>query len=372
MIRTQTLAAMVALAVLLGACGKEPAPASNASPAKAADAAARPAEVSQAQRQFLAIEAVTASAAGDMLGVPGRVTFRPQAQSAVGSAAPGRVVAVLVQPGQIVRAGTPLLTLDSADAAAARAALDQALSRLAAAENVFRRQNEMMEKGVGLELERQEATARLQEARVELERARHAAELLGAGQGNRVTVRAPADSVVMNIRANVGAMVAPGGEALLDLGDPGHLQLVALVPESDLRRISVGQQADVDIPALAARVAARVETINPRVDPESRRVQVYLSLAGRAEGLRAGMLAQIALRTAAETGIAVPVSAVLIKDGKRRVVYVERPDGSFEAREVRTGRSREGRVAILEGLAEGDRVGARGALLLDTQAELLL
>jgi multidrug efflux pump subunit AcrA (membrane-fusion protein) len=84
------------------------------------------------------------------------------------------------------------------------------------------------------------------------------------------------------------------------------------------------------------------------------------------------MLAQIALRVGAQQGISVPVTTVLIKDGKRRVVYVERSDGGFELREVRTGRNRDGRVEILQGLAAGERVVTRGGLLLDTQAEQLL
>jgi cobalt-zinc-cadmium efflux system membrane fusion protein len=84
------------------------------------------------------------------------------------------------------------------------------------------------------------------------------------------------------------------------------------------------------------------------------------------------MLAQVLLRVGAGAGLAVPVTAVLIKDGKRRVVYVERSDGTFEAREVKTGYSRDGQVGILEGLSPGDRVVVRGALLLDTQAEQLL
>jgi cobalt-zinc-cadmium efflux system membrane fusion protein len=148
--------------------------------------------------------------------------------------------------------------------------------------------------------------------------------------------------------------------------------VVAQVPESDLRRISAGQKAEVELPALASRVAARVENFNPRVDLESRRAQVYLALAGRVDGLRAGMMAQITLRVSAEAGFAVPVSAILIKDGKRRVVYLARPDGTFEARDVQVGRSRDGRVTILQGLSAGERVVVRGALLLDAQAEQLL
>ena len=365
--RTKFFFALIGLSALVAGCEK-----GSAVPAPARDAGARPAQVSDAQKQYLSIEAVDVSQAADLLELPGRVTFRPQAQSAVGATTAGRVVAVLVRAGEVVKAGTPLLTVESADAGAARAALDQAATRLGSAESVFRRQVEMVEKGVGLEFERQEAEARLKEARAEHERARNAADLIGSGQGIRVTVRAPADGVVIAIRAAVGATVAPGGEALVELGDPTRLQVVAQVPEGDLRRIVVGQEAEVELPALAARVSARVENFNPRVDPESRRTQVYLALSKRIEGLRAGMLAQVALRAGAKTGISVPVSAVLIKDGRRRVVYVERADGAFEAREVRTGQNRDGRVAILQGLTAGERVVVRGALLLDTQAEQLL
>lgn len=364
--------ASIGLSVLVAGCGKEPAPetapASKTSPGTGAPSA----RITDAQRKYITVEAVAVSGTVDVLALPGRVTFRPQAQSAVGATAAGRIVAVLVQAGQVVKAGTPLLTIESADAGAARAALDQAATRLGSAESVYRRQIEMVEKGVGLEFERQEAEARLKEARAEHERARNAADLIGAGKGIRFTVRAPADGVVMTIRTAVGAGVAPGGEALLELGDPTQLQVVAQVPESDLRHVAVGQEAEAEFPALATRVMARVENFNPRVDLESRRIQVYLALAKRPDGLRAGMMAQIALRVRAEAGISVPVSAVLIKDGKRRVVYLARPDGAFEAREVQVGRSRDGRVTVLQGLTAGEKVVVRGALLLDTQAEQLL
>lgn len=363
---------LIALALLVAGCSDKNGPAAAPHAGSAPKAAAKSPQVTAAQKQFLTIEAIRASEAPEVLSLPGRVTFRPQAQAAVGATTAGRVAALLVRDGELVKAGTPLLTIDSADAAAARAALDQATTKLATAESVYRRNAEMVARGVGLEFERQEAEARLKEARAEHERARATVNLIGAGQGSRITVRAPADGVVMAIRAAVGAAVAPGGEPLVELGDPNRLQVVAQVLEGDLRRIAVGQDAEVELPALAGRVPARVESFNPRVDPESRRAQVYLALAKPVDGLRAGMLAQVALRVGAEAGISVPVSAVLIKDGKRRIVYVERPDGVLEARDVQTGHSRDGQVLILQGLAPGERVVVRGALLLDTQAEQLL
>ena len=360
------------VAALLAGCGNGSGPHEGRKAASKGGPPGGPVRLAPAQKQFLGIETVGASKAGDLLLLPGRVVFAPHAQSAVGATAAGRVIAVLVRAGDKVKAGTPLLRIDSADATAARAAVEQANAKLVAAENIYRRQLAMLEKGVGLEVERQEAEARLQEARIEQRRAQHTAALLGAGEGGIVTVRAPSDGVVSSIRVAIGATVSPGGEALLELGDPARLQVVAQVTESDLSRVVPGLEAEVELPALATRVAGRVESINPRVDPESRRVQVYLALGKRVDGLQAGMLAHVGLRAAGDSAIVVPASAVLIKDGKRRVVYVEQPDGGFAAREVRVGRNRDGQVTILEGLAAGDRVVVRGALLLDTQAELLL
>lgn len=362
--------ALFALSVLVVACGKNNGSSATRETVRVASSKSVP--LPAAQKQFLTIEPVGASRAVDLLALPGRVTFGPRAQSAVGATVAGRVVALLVRPGEKVRAGAPLLTIDSADAAAARATRDQASTRLTAADGAYRRNIAMVERGVGLEVERQEAETRLKEARAEYERARQTVGLIGPGEGGRLTVTAPSDGVVMAVRVAPGATVSPGGEPLLEIGDPSRLQVVAQVLESDLSRLAVGQEADIELPALSARVAARVESFNPRVDPESRRAQVYLALSKRVAGLRAGMLAQIELRVDPEEGISVPVSAVLIKDGTRRVVYVERGDGTFEARDVQTGHNRDGRVVVMQGLRAGEKVVVRGALLLDAQAEQLL
>src|SRR5262249_17908077 len=153
---------------VIAACAKEEGTAGAKSKA-AEKAAPSGVELAAAQKPFLTIEAVGASQGTALLGLPGRVAFPPQAQSAIRAGVPRRVVGVLVRAGEVVKAGAPLLTIESADAAAARAAFDQGATRLATAETVYRRTVEMMDKGVGLEIERQEAEARLKDARTEHE-----------------------------------------------------------------------------------------------------------------------------------------------------------------------------------------------------------
>jgi Cu(I)/Ag(I) efflux system membrane fusion protein len=73
---------------------------------------------------------------------------------------------------------------------------------------------------------------------------------------------------------------------------------------------------------------------------------------------------------AAESGVlTVPVSAVL-DSGTRRLVYVERIGGSFEAREVVLGPRGGEWYPVLQGLAEGERVVSRGGFLIDSQFQI--
>src|SRR5882672_915477 len=104
--RTRFFIALIALSVVVAGCENGSTAVPVPAPAPAIDADARSAQIARAQKQYLSIEAVAVSQAVDLLELPGRVTFRPQAQSAVGAATAGRVVAVLVQAGQLVKAGT--------------------------------------------------------------------------------------------------------------------------------------------------------------------------------------------------------------------------------------------------------------------------
>jgi cobalt-zinc-cadmium efflux system membrane fusion protein len=357
----------VALAAgLLAACAEERPP-----PPSAKRAGDRSISLADPSKAFVAVESARPAGQGVAAPLPARIAFRPQALLSVGAPAAGRVAAVLVRPGETVKAGTPLISVQSAEAAATRAMLAQATARLAAAEETFKRQQEMLAKGVGLESERFEAETRLREVRAEIDSARRASQLLGTGQGDLVTLRAPGAGVVTNIRAAVGAMVAPGGDALVEIGDASRLWAVAEVAESDAARVAAGQTAVVSVPGSDRELRGRVDGVGAAVDAETRRMPVYVALEGDLRGLSPGMRAEIRVEYRG-SGVTVPVAAVLIRDGQRRVVYVQRADGRFEARDVRTGTAHAGRVSILEGLAPGERIVVRGALLLDGEAEQLL
>jgi cobalt-zinc-cadmium efflux system membrane fusion protein len=84
------------------------------------------------------------------------------------------------------------------------------------------------------------------------------------------------------------------------------------------------------------------------------------------------MFARAAIKAPAGQSIVLPAESVLIEDGKTYVVYVRTGDDLFVARKVQVGRSIDGRVEIVRGVAPGEEVVTRGALLIEGAAEQLL
>ena len=363
---------LVLLICLTTACGKDDAPTRGAS-GSTAKGGGGTVQLADASRKFLVIEPVTASENPQGRSYFGRTAFRPKALSAVTSPFAGRIATVVVEPGQRITSGATLFTVESADVLGLRTALVQARLKVRLADEVLGRQNEMVKKGVGLEVERFEAEMKAREAHSELSRAERNAALAGGGEGTRIDVRSPVDGVVVAVKAAVGATVQPGGDALVEIGDPTGLWVVADVPEGEAAQVTKATKAEVTISALNMTLQGRVAGIAPRSDAETRRAPFYVELESPPEDLRAGLLVRVTVFGASAEGeIWLPVTAVLLKDGSRRIVYVEDQTGRFVPHEIEVGDERGGKVRVLKGLQPGERVVMRGALLVDREAEQLL
>jgi hypothetical protein len=85
--------------------------------------------------------------------------------------------------------------------------------------------------------------------------------------------------------------------------------------------------------------------------------------------LRPGMLVEVKLEIELAPRLAVPSTAVLYA-GKRRLVFVERSNGTFEPRMPKLGISSDGLVEIVGGLDEGDQVAVSGTFLLAAESRI--
>ena len=320
---------------------------------------------------YITVQAIRPETLASSISAPARVEFRSQGISTAGTLVSGRVTKIHVQIGDHVKAGAPLATLASGDATQLRSEYARDEAELARAEDNYRRQVEMMKAGVGLEVERVAAETQLKEARTELERSRDMLRLLGEGVANEVTVRAPMDSMILKAHVSVGATVG-SDSPLFDLGKPSAAWIVADVFEKDLLLVEKGARATIELASLPNPIMGHVVGESAAIQTDLRRAAVFIEPDKQSLPLRPGMYARVTIGVAAPSQIILPSEAILIRNGRETLVYVEKKPGTFEARPVTVGQAREGKTPILKGLSAGERVVVRGALLVDGEAALLL
>lgn len=362
--RTWGVIIAVGAALVTPACSGASATQPTPGPVPGASNHDRPASVA------LEVIPVARDASDMTVDAPGRVVWEDGARVDVGAPTSGKVTAVKVAPGDRVKAGDLVAVLQSRDAAEARGELGRARAALAAARDLARRQRELASHGVGIEAERAAADLQVLTAEADLARAERTAAVL-PGDGDEVRIVAPMDGVVVERAAQPG-MVLEESAPVVSVADPARTWIEVEVYTHDLPALKEGQAAEVRLESQGLPLAATVARVGAAVDTALRRAPVYLRPQDPA-ALRPGTFARAEIHVpASSVAIGVPASAVLIEDGGRAVVWVEDKPGHYASRPVEVGDTRQGRVPVLKGLAEGERVVARGALLLDQAAEQVL
>jgi len=364
---------MCAVLSVMAACSANAESQPSFSAAPAVTAADHTVQLSAKSRPYITLQTVAFEAAAPLVRAPARIAFRDGAVSQVNMPVPGRVTTVHVKSGDRVKAGDPLITLTSADAAAARASLAAAQAELDAAKKEVARQDQMATTGVGIDSERVSAQAKLRQIEAELARAQTTTGILGGGGGSVIVLRAPIDGTVITRRATVGSVAQPGGDPLIEIGNPGALWVVAEVFERDLAQVKEGADVDVELFRDQKPLHGRVASVGSALTGSLRSAPVYIGLdEGTGDSIRAGMFARATIKAPAGQSIMLPAESVLVKNGKKYIVYVKAEGDKFKPREVSVGRSVDGRVQVESGLSPGDQVVVKGALLIDGEAEQLL
>ncbi len=117
------------------------------------------------------------------------------------------------------------------------------------------------------------------------------------------------------------------------------------------------------------RFKARMSEALPQFDTQSRTLKTRFELDNPGNVLQPDMFVDVELNVEMPPAITVPADAVF-DSGLRKTVFVDRGNGSFEARRVETGWRLGGRVEIVKGLMEGERVVAAANFLLDSESRM--
>jgi Cu(I)/Ag(I) efflux system membrane fusion protein len=185
-----------------------------------------------------------------------------------------------------------------------------------------------------------------------------------------MAITSPASGFVVEKAVLPGQRIM-AGDAILKLADLGVVWVEGQVFEQDLASVRAGQTVGVTIDAFPSEEwVGRVAYVYPTLDAESRTTRVRVALSNSGLRLKPGMYATLHISGTARAAIvSVPRSAVL-STGRRNLVFVRRPDGMLEPRDVAVGFTTDDRVEIRQGLAAGETVVASATFLIDAESNL--
>jgi Cu(I)/Ag(I) efflux system membrane fusion protein len=196
------------------------------------------------------------------------------------------------------------------------------------------------------------------------------AEIERTGQPMRaLRIRSPVTGHVIEKNAIQGIYVQPG-TTLFQVADLSTIWVLADVYEYEIGRIQVGQRAKIEFASYPGQsFTGNVTFIYPTLNPNTRTMRVRLELRNPQLKLKPAMYGDIYIELERAEGLIVPRDA-LVDTGETQYVFIAQPQGRFEPRKVKAGARVDGKVQILEGVAEGETVVTTANFLLDSESRL--
>jgi cobalt-zinc-cadmium efflux system membrane fusion protein len=313
----------------------------------------------------------------------GRIALNSDTATQVFSPYSGRVIRVIAGIGEHVKKGAPLYSIEAAEFAQTQSDLLNALSQLKLARIAEERRHAAFDSKGGSLQDWQQAQADLAAAQTGLDSVRNRLKIFGqtdaqiaalerAKTPSPVTfVTAPIEGVVSDRQVGPGQYLQAGNSTpVYTIGDLATVWLEADVREVDAPLVEIGQPVEVRVLALPGRIfEAKITSVGSAVDPVTHRVPVRATIANADGKLKPQMFANFSIITGAESNaLAVPEEAV-VREGDAARVWVVQGHDALALRQIRTGRSTNGMVEVLEGLKPGEKVVTRGSLFIDRASQ---
>ena len=185
-----------------------------------------------------------------------------------------------------------------------------------------------------------------------------------------VNITSPADGFILVRNVSDGQRFDKGTE-LYRIADLSRVWVLTDTYENEVQYLPPGKKVKVSLPHIKKTFIATVSNTLPQFDTATRTLKVRLEVENPEYLLKPDMFVDVELSIQLPPAITVPVDAVL-DSGFKKTVFLDRGNGVFEPREVETGWRVGGRVEIVRGLEQGERIVTSGTFLIDSESKLEL
>jgi RND family efflux transporter MFP subunit len=311
------------------------------------------------QRVFVSPERRTIAATVLATGI---LRLRVGGEVRVGAQLSGIVEKLNVEVGSHINRGDVIAKIDSrgieAQLAQQRAQVKVIEQEVRRAEVELARAKELDEKKLVARSDVEDRMLDLDEARARLEKARRDVAVVET-ELNYAIIRSPITGTVASVTTQEGETVAASftTPTFATVIEDGALELIAMVDETDIGNVAVGNPVTFTVEAYPAmEFQGRVARIAPKGTIISGVVnfEVMVRIDSPAEVLKPDMTANVTIRTAEREALVV-ASPAIQREASDRYVWVEK-DGQLARRTVIVGTRDASYTEIRQGLAPGDRV----------------
>lgn len=285
-------------------------------------------------------------------------TLEAEDQATVVAKAGGIAEKLYAEEGKYVRAGDPLLQLDTErlklELAKAQSSLTKLSSDLERTKLLFDKKLVSSDVYDKLRYDYDSQKASFDLSRIDLEYA---------------TVRAPITGVVSKRMVKIGNMITLH-QPVFEITNFDPLLAAIHVPERELAKLSIGQAANIEIDALRDQVyRAKILRIAPTIDSGSGTFKVTLAVSDDKHVLKPGMFGRVAVTYAQHNQIVLVQKEAVLTEDAQTAVFVVR-DGKAYRTAVETGFTDEKHIEISKGLAAGDKIVTTGQNSLKNEAKV--
>lgn len=183
-------------------------------------------------------------------------------------------------------------------------------------------------------------------------------------------IHSPAAGIIMNIGAREGQYVTPATELYM-IADLSTVWVYANIYEYELPWVSVDDPVEMHLAGIPGRTfKGRLAYIYPYAEPKTRTIKVRLTFDNSELLLKPDMFAEVTIHAGKQINAVTIPSEAIIRSGVSNRVFVMREPGKFEPRQITLGLNSNGKVIVLDGIEEGEKVVTSSQFLLDSESKL--
>ncbi len=329
-------------------------------------------EANAPQLSFLQIKPVEAFPEPLAEALNARLVYDDNHTARIFSPIAGRVLRIATEMGQAVKAGDPLVVLDSPDFAMAVADSAKADADLVRKKEAYERAKQLLEVQGIASKDVEAAEDDVRQAEAEAKRARAHLKNLNSTALNaqgEFTLRAPVGGVISERQVSAGSEVRPdAANPLFVITNPKRLWLLVDLPERQLDKLAVGQAVSIEVDAYPNEAfSGKVSAVSGSLDPVTRRVQVRCAVDNAQEKLKPEMFARVTPIADSKTNLPRIPNSALVTEGLYSYLFVEQSPGVLQRRRVTLAVQGSEHSYVKEGLRAGERVVTSGAVLLNSE-----